>query len=684
MEITEDIEQELRKLKASLDEDEYSDLLIELEELKQLDQYTFSGLNQRVKDLSPQELSCIEVVKGVVFGDSVWPLEIPQGRSILNFNLNLPLGVLNHNAAKNSLTNFYKLLTFFQFPNNDFEGSKRSFSTTRRNYWRFKKLIEFLFIDNGLYYPEIDAQKITVAQLHNAMKLAKETKTYSSTYEELYYAVMAYFRLIELDMLPLEYHLSFTKHDINQEELLKDVIQHKIKHQSTYYPLNENELDSLINVVFDYSSSFGKDYIQVYNILYEHGCHSSKKRYINLNEPVAKELLNYTFLNNASGNPWFNFVIQSKKQRLVLNGFTSSLKNKIIASCVIVIALLTALRIREIASLKSNCCRKINENEYELTFTRFKTSSDPIKGEKEIIPTPKSVFDAIQCLCSIYQEGREQKNSEYLFATAKLTYSSTSLKKSRQFIQNIALGTLVRSFGNDIGIQDLHIHRLRKTIAWLLISKSEKNIELVRHLLGHKSYEMTLRYVLRNHELVEEVVHLFENHYTSELSDLMQSIFNRTYSGEVANELQKQLDLKPNAFQAEIIHSTVEEYIKGLLEAGENIFINRIPIGGHCVVAGELNADNKTPCMRELLDGTFAAPDPQLCNWQKCDRKILTNHAISNLKRDLMYYSKNVELDNLPAQVKNEYLRCIDTYKKEITKLTEPTDPTPLPKVAMQ
>ncbi len=461
-------------------------------------------------------------------------------------------------------------------------------------------------------------------------------------------------------------------------------MQHKIKHQSTYYPLNENELDSLINVVFDYSSSFGHDYIQVYNILYEHRCHSSKKRYINLNEPVAKELLNYKFLNNASGVPWFNFVIQSEKQRLDLNGFTSRLKNQVIASCIIVIALLTGLRIREIASLKSNCCRKINENEYELTFTRFKTSTAPIKGEKVIIPTPKSVFDAIQCLYSIYQEGREQKNSEYLFVTKNMTFTATSLKKSRQFIQNIALGALVKNFGNEIGIQGLHIHRLRKTIAWLLISKSEKNIELVRHLLGHESYEMTLRYVLRNHELVEEVVHLFENHYTNELSDLMQSIFNRTYSGQAANELQEQLDSKPNAFQAEIIHSTVEEYIKGLFEAGENIFINRVPIGGHCVVAGELNADNKTPCMRELLDGTLAAPDPQLCNWQKCDRKILTNHALPSLTRDLMYYSKMVETGNLPIQVKNEYLRCIDIYKKEITKLTTLTGPTPQSKMAAQ
>ena len=375
--------------------------------------------------------------------------------------------------------------------------------------------------------------------------------------------------------------------------------------------------------------------------------------------------------------PWFSFTVDTKKNRLNLNNFNSSVRKRVLAACIVVIALLTGMRIREIAALKSNCCRQINKDEFELTFTRFKTSSDPNLGQLEILPVPKSVYEGIECLKVIYQTGRDEKNSEYLFTTKNKTYDSSSLKKSRLFIQSISLGAMVREFGRELGIQRLHIHRLRKTIAWLLISKSEKNIELVRHLLGHHSYEMTLRYVLRNHELVEEVVHLFENHYTNELKDLMQSIFNNSYSGDTADSFKKQLDEKPEAFKAEVINSTVEEYIRGLFDAGENIFLNRIPIGGHCIVAGNLDIKNKTPCMRELEDGSFAPPDPQLCEWQKCDRKILTEYAIPSLERDLAFYTKQIQNNKLTASVKKEYLRSIDIYNLELKQLKGNPDPTP-------
>lgn len=671
-----ELSESLSQIKETMDEDEFEEFITELDELESSNEQIFSLLNVKIKDVTPEQLNDLRVNDNIYFKDPVWPLDMPQGRVFLKFKCSLPRGVLNYEQANDSLTKYYKILTFFQFPNNDFDGSKRSYATTYRHYWRFKYLIDFLLIKNGLYFPEVDIQKVTIEQVYQALNSAKETGKHG-VYEELYNSLMSYFRLMELDLLPPHYHFSFTRYDIDCEKILKDVLAFKIQKQSTYYPLDESELEALNKVIFDYSSTYGCEFNTVYKLLHDAGLAAGNRQFIDLPNPIAEKLMNFQFSNDANGTSWCSFTLDKKKARLDLNGFNSSVRKRILAACIIVVALLTGMRIREIAALKHDCCRKINDEEFELTFTRFKTSSDPNNGQIETMPVPKSVYESIECIKNIFQMGRKEKKSDYLFATSKHTYDPSSHKKSRAFIQSISLGAMVREFGRELGIQKLHIHRLRKTIAWLLISKSEKNIELVRHLLGHHSYEMTLRYVLRNHELVEEVVHLFENHYTNELTDLMQSIFNNSYSGDAADSIKKQLDEKPDAFQAEIINTTIEEYIKGLFEVGEQIFLNRVPIGGHCVVTNIKDFKNKTPCMRLLEDGSLAPPDPQLCEWQKCNRKILTEHAIPNLERDLTFYKQQLKRQKLTVTVEKEYRRSIEIYNTELKRLKGKPDPTP-------
>ena len=293
-------EESLKKIKATMDEEEYGEFLSGLNELESSNEQVFSELNSKIKDISPSELNSLPVVHGVLFDDPVWPLDMPQGRVFLKFKLNLPLGVINYKQAKSSLTKLYKTFTFFQFPNNDFDGKKRSYATTYRHYWNFKYLIEFLLIENGLYFPENDLEKVTIEQVYHALKTVKETGKHG-VYEEFYNSLMSYFRLMELDLLPRNYHFSFTRFDIDCERILKDVIAFKIEKQSTYYPLDEKELESLNNVIFEYVSVFGSDYTTIHKLLCDYGLAYGTRQYVELNNPIAKKLQNYQFSNDATG-----------------------------------------------------------------------------------------------------------------------------------------------------------------------------------------------------------------------------------------------------------------------------------------------------------------------------------------------------------------------------------------------
>ena len=385
-----DFEQSIGNLKLTMDEDEFDELLLELEGLKKSNIQSFSELSTKIKNATPEDLTTHEVTKGVLFLDSVWPLNMPQGRVFLKFRLNLSSGVLNYEQANLSLIKLFKTLTYFQFPNNNYDGTTRSLATTYVYYWRFKCLIEHLFIENGLYFPEEDTKKITLSQVYKALNDIKKSDK-QSAYEDFYYGLSCYLRLMELDLIPEQYCFEFSRQDINFDEILKDIIDYKITNQATYYPLLENELEALSNVIFDYTSKFGKEYNKVYQLLDESGFAAPGRRYISLNDKIMDKLTNYQFSLLASGDPWFFFTVDEKKGRLNLNSFNSAVRTKVIGACVVVIALLTGMRIREIGALKYKCCTKINDDEFELTYTQFKTSSDPHSGEEKLIPATKSV-----------------------------------------------------------------------------------------------------------------------------------------------------------------------------------------------------------------------------------------------------------------------------------------------------
>lgn len=318
-------------------------------------------------------------------------------------------------------------------------------------------------------------------------------------------------------------------------------------------------------------------------------------------------------------------------------------------ACIYIIGLFTGLRRREIAELPARL-PKFSENIWWLDIVRFKTEDDPNEtGTPDCIPIPGITAKAIEVLYYLLENNRQALESNFLILADILT------KKQFEKAKINTIGLDVRRFTSEFSGQSCHTHQLRKTIAWLLISRSEQNINLIRQLFGHKSFKMTFMYILRNILLVSSVIELLEHNYTEDLIDALEKIVSGEAVGDLAEAIRQRSDNR--YFKGQILNTSIETYIHEVLQAGLNIFISRIPIGGFCIALDDWGKD-LPPCMQK---NGATKPQPQFCDYKICSKVLHTNESIENVKKQIDYYKR--KLSYLDESVDDSLLR---QYQKEV------------------
>lgn len=87
-------------------------------------------------------------------------------------------------------------------------------------------------------------------------------------------------------------------------------------------------------------------------------------------------------------------------------------------------------------------------------------------------------------------------NKEWLFVSDNAPYNKLGIT---------GIGTVIRETGRRCGIENVHPHRFRRTMATRLVRKGMP-IEQVSKILGHSSLEVTMRYVETDNELLK-IIH---------------------------------------------------------------------------------------------------------------------------------------------------------------------------------
>jgi len=652
------------ELKSSLEEAAEDELAALLEETGGSTRQTLSSLRAKLKLFPERDFSVSPYAN---YSDTSWTLFYNQygaATKIIFDSLSAPLQELK------------KAFSYHMIPEFAPFGSIRSFVTTYSQSSLFAILDRYLLQPNHLDGGPASITLIDHRMVNRALDEAKLSDSSTRHYHSLFYMIRLWLNLSIQEMMPEGLELSVQASKIDTVERRKDVIQQYTGSMSTWKPFGQEDLGKLIDYALFWTEKASTRLLEVVDFVKANDLDSSPKcavvRYqsdhdieANLNitldgvELVSASKKSYDYEYGTGEQHVYSWLFSYSKS-------VDQVRNAIY----ILVALITGLRSGELHGLTFDNLIKDGNGVYTLRATRFKTADDPNSGEVVYLPIPQFIGQKIEefkTLRSIYN----LKAQNFIFQPC--TGRKTLYKPTNRIIQAIC-----RKIEEATGVDRIHSHRFRKTIAEILINRSERNIDLIRHLFGHHSYTMTLKYISKNPFLVRSVAVAIEQNYTIEFSEIVKAIQSGASSGPTADRLLERIRAKPNAFSGKQLKVTVFAYVSHLLSSGEPLFIHRTAMGTFCVSTKTYSSPNLPPCLAHLKGTvTGALPDHTRCD-NSCEHIVVVESAKSAIQDNLKFYSNMLEqaADTLSERAKKMIRQKIASNIQHLTRLNDNEAPT--------
>ena len=569
-----------------------------------------------------------------------------------------------------------KMLVYNLIPQFHPLGRIRSFNTTISYSRAFTHLEKQLFLPNGIDATPESIKVISARLINEALDRSRDEGS-TRAYTLLYFIVTFWIALSEQGLIPVAHRLDVPLRLIDTKERQKDLLGTISAAHKGWSPFTEDELSKLIEYAFFWTEKAIPKLLTIRNFLDEHVIGEQKhnhvissKRFIELEAVLGQEVDGIVVCGYT-----MNKVITKNKRKkgkpAEYMGYSYYWHKKYLEALdlvrdgiLILVALVLGMRNREIGVLNFDDVQQREDGEWEINITRFKTSDDPnYFGDCEIIPLPNFIGEMIQD----YRKLREFKN----FMRQGLIFEQVARPRHSK-LMNRTLGKALRKVGEIVGVDGVHPHRFRKTIAEILISRSELNIDLIRMLFGHKSYTMTLRYIARNPYLIHTISEVMEAHYAEAFMEIVAGVRNGTYSGKAAERIAKSTATRPEIFKGKLLRLTVYNYIAYLLEAGEPVFIQRTGMGIYCVSGDNYFQDNLPPCLSKLeaTEGNIV-PDTSKCRLD-CQNAIVLEGARETLQKNISFYSRLLVQTsvNLTKVAQKQLSAKLDISEKHLAALS--------------
>lgn len=544
--------------------------------------------------------------------------------------------------AREDLQGLKRALCYHLLPPFHPIGTIRSFRSSVVYAHAFKYLERYLFEPNFLGSSPEHLNVITAGVFNSALDDARDSGVMRA-YWLLFFLITFWIFLSNEKLIPEEYRINVNLGDVDTLSRRKD-IQDVIR--STFVgwkPFSEEELRDLLNYSFfwiDKGLPVIADALAYCSVRPD----TAKKMYIRHGERdlVFERLLGKKVdgveivgfsrtparikQKSSNGRDLFYDVHRYSWRR----GFQYAV-DRVRNAIFILFCLMTGLRRRELAPLKfDDVYKKKSDGLWYVSFVRYKTSEDPnYFGEADEIPVPDYLGDAIES----YKKLREYDKyilKGYLFQPI---IPSHEMSLADRMITKLAV-----NLSGEVGVDGLHIHRFRKTIAEILINRSERNIDLIRMLFGHRSYTMGLRYIARNPFLVSSVVETLKEHFAKDFVDILQSIKSGVYAGEAANSLAGRMVDRPDIFVGKLLKLTVLQYVTHMFEGGEAFLVQRTTLSTFCMSGLIHEGEALPPCLANRDNLIYPlSPDVSNCHIH-CSRNLILGSAMSSIEQNLKFY----------------------------------------------
>lgn len=562
------------------------------------------------------------------YGDSTWILLRDKDGTVTRVMFdNLPEHIV---SIKKSII-YHLIPDFSPF------GGIRAYSTTRGHSQKFSCMVDYVLLDNHLTGDSESLSFITPRLLNNSLDRARESSR-TTHYYYVFMHIRFWISLSIQQLIPLENRIPISATAIDTPERRKEVIQHFSGAVTSWVPFTEQELKKLVGhasfwtekampclqKVADYAKDRGL--LNNGSLTVHRGGDGDPELVDNLTAEIggveitkARVKLRHSPKGDIWSCSWYSSALQSL--------------DSIRCAIYILVALVTGLRVRELRALKFEHVIRSDDGRFKLQITRWKTSKDPnYKGDTSFIPLPRFVGEKVQ----EYEHLRRMLRS---FREGYLFQSVLGTKTVNRDASNKIL-VITQKLEAVLQIDRIHTHRFRKTIAEILINRSERNVDIIRFLFGHASYAMTLRYIGRNPYIVKSVAHAIEQNYIEEFTDLIRSVKTSGSSGESAKRLLERIAARPEAFSGKQLQVTIFTYVTHLLSSGEPLFIHRTAVGTYCVSTEMYSSPDLPPCLAHYnMIIKDALPDPQFCD-PTCKHALIVEKAAKALEENLTFYEQ--------------------------------------------
>lgn len=542
--------------------------------------------------------------------------------------------------AREDLQPLKRAVSYYYLPATNPFGTIRSFVSSNNYGDAFRYVQRYVFEANRLGGSVESLSIISAGMLNEALDNAKAEGS-PHAYNMLFFYINFWLALSHQGLLPEHYSLKVETALIDTASRRQDVLDAISAAFVGWKPYSEDELVSLLGYAYFWIDEAMPVMINIQEYL------RSNPKAMHDNYTVSHPDLNYESIlgQKVKGVKVFGFrrrqassvfKIKSGESRtytqitynwrLMYKYAVDRVRNAIF----ILFCLMTGMRRKELAPLKFKDVTKGKDGIWRVNFSRYKTSSDPnYLGDPDFISIPDYLGGALES----YEKLRLFGNNYLKGYVFQPTVGSLELHRTDKMISKVA-----RAVSSETGVSQLHIHRFRKTIAELLISDSEANIDIIRMIFGHSSYVMTLRYIARNPFIVASVIETLKEHFAEDFVSVVQAVHTGVYAGEAAHRIADQVEKRPELFGGTVLKTTIMQYVSHLLEGGSLLKIQRTSLGTMCLSHIYHAGDELPPCLMSSRELIYPAkPDFSNCHIQ-CDQNIILQGSRDAIEHNIRFY----------------------------------------------
>ncbi|SFD17638.1 tyrosine-type recombinase/integrase [Pseudoalteromonas denitrificans] len=532
-----------------------------------------------------------------------------------------------------------KCITYYYIPDFNPYNTIRSFESTV-TFSNAHVLVEkYLFEFNCLSMTPEHILIITADMINRALDKARDQGA-QRHYTFLFSYICFWISLSQENLLPESVQLDVQLKKIDTKARRIDIQNEIVRRSEGWSSYSEDDLETMLNYASFWCDKALPNIIVASQYANELGLYDKNhKEYLRSQgdktfedlfgfEIDGKKIIGYTksIRNITSG-------VNKYKYEQCCYGWRSNLKaslDNVRDGIYIIYSLLTGLRRKEIGVLEfKDVFYESSSREWRLDITRFKTSLDPnYFGDSDSIPLPAYLGELVSDFYELKNYFGEIEN-ELIFATS--TGKGIYVENVERLIGNINI-----RLRKKLKLDQMHSHKSRKTIAEILINRSEKNIDLIRLLFGHHSYAMTLKYIARNPYLVEAIASTLEIHFTEEFSSIISGIINKKIYSQQNLNCPELKDGNETLFKGKVIKIAIFEYISYLLKNGQPIFISKTLVGAYCFNLDPITSKSTLPCI--INDTSKLKPNPNNCKLG-CPKLLFNEKGVKNIEDNIEYYS---------------------------------------------